>query len=115
MVRLALPVLVGYLYRLMFEATSREVFVTCAASTYVMGLAELFGEVALTGGSLFDLLWAFVAEVPLALFGVLLIVVGSAIGRRHTIKGKIASAQIAWSGRRRPRSTFCRPTSVIEI
>ena len=81
-VGLAAPILVGFLFRLKFEYSSRGIFLTCAASTYVMVLAEfliLFGSSP--GSTPFDFLWSFVASVYWALLGALLIVAGSGLGR----------------------------------
>jgi hypothetical protein len=81
-VGLAVPILVGFLFRLKFEYSPRGIFLTCAASTYVMILAEflaLFGSSP--GSTLFDFLWSFAASVFWALLGALLIVAGSGLGR----------------------------------
>ena len=81
-VGLAVPILVGLLFRLKFEFPPRGIFLTCAGSTYVMVLAEflaLFGSSP--GSTLFDFLWSFVASVFWALLGALLIVAGSGLGR----------------------------------
>ena len=79
---LGVPVLVGYLFILRFEYSSKGIFITCAASTYVMVTAELLALVGLSPGhTLFDLLWTFVASAFSALLGALLIVAGSGLGR----------------------------------
>ena len=92
-VGLGVPILVGYLFRLRYEATSREIFLTCAASSYVFVLAELLAVVGSTAGvSSFAMLWSFVAAAFWAVLGALLIVAGSALGRRNVAKGQHAEA-----------------------
>ena len=79
---LGVPVLVGYLFILRFEYSSKGIFITCAASTYVMVTAELLALVGSSPGhTVFDLLWAFVASAFSALLGAILIVAGSGLGR----------------------------------
>jgi hypothetical protein len=92
-VGLAVPILVGFLFRLKFEYSPRGIFLTCAASTYVMVLAEflaLFGSSP--GSTLFDFLWSFAASVFWALLGALLIVAGSGLGRIVLARRQVAPA-----------------------
>jgi len=92
-VGLAVPILVGFLFRLKFEYSPKGIFLTCAASTYVMVLAEflvLFGSSP--GSTLFDFLWTFVASVFWALLGALLIVAGTGLGRIVLARRQVPSA-----------------------
>ena len=79
---LGVPVLVGYLFILRFEYSSKGIFITSAASTYVMVTAEFLALVGSSPGhTVFDLLWTFVASAFSALLGAILTVAGSGLGR----------------------------------
>ena len=80
---LAVPVFIGFVFRLRFEYSTRGIFVTCAESTYVMELAALIALTVFSPGlTLLALLPLFVASAFWALLDAFLIVAGSALGRR---------------------------------
>ena len=81
-VGLTVPVVVGFLFRLRYEYSSRGIFISCAESTYVMEVAAFIALTVFSPGfTLLALLPPFVASAFWALLGALLIVAGSGLGR----------------------------------
>lgn len=94
-VGLGVPVFVGLLLRLRYEYPSKGIFLTCAASTYAMVLAEFLALFGTSPGSTpFDLLWSFPAAAFWAVLGALLIVAGSALGRRAVARRQVRAASL---------------------
>jgi hypothetical protein len=92
-VGLAVPVFVGFTFRLRFEYSPRGIFVTCAESIYVMGVVALIALTAFSPGfTLLALLPPFVASAFWALLGALLIVAGSGLGRIVLARRQVAPA-----------------------
>lgn len=87
-VALAVPVLVGYLFRRRFEASSKDIFLTCAVSSYVIVLVILLALVVPslgTSGSpgpAISLLLTFTSAAVYAILDAALITAGAAVGRR---------------------------------